>query len=132
MTQLAAPTGWCGWRMPGHECVLADEIVSHAFSHGFRDDHLAPLAAYWGEALGGPDTSSPHHGQRDRRSCACTAATARTRRWTAAPCFCFDEALTDVGLTEEPLRGVLHDYFAWAMRSRMSAFHGSQDQGLTA
>jgi hemoglobin len=39
-----------------HVRVLADEVVSHAFSYGFRDDHSERLAAYWGEALGGPAT----------------------------------------------------------------------------
>ena len=39
-----------------HERALADEVVSHAFSHGFRDDHAERLAAYWAQALGGPDT----------------------------------------------------------------------------
>lgn len=37
-----------------HERVLADPVVSHAFSHGYRDDHSERLAAYWGEQLGGP------------------------------------------------------------------------------
>ena len=37
-----------------HERVLADEVVSHAFSHGFHPDHTQRLAAYWAEALGGP------------------------------------------------------------------------------
>ena len=37
-----------------HERVMADEVVSHAFSHGFRTDHTERLAAYWAEALGGP------------------------------------------------------------------------------
>ena len=37
-----------------HRRVLADEVVSHAFSHGFRPDHTERLAAYWTEALGGP------------------------------------------------------------------------------
>ncbi len=37
-----------------HERVLADEVVSHAFSHGFHPDHTKRLAAYWAEALGGP------------------------------------------------------------------------------
>ena len=43
-------------------------------------------------------------------------------------------ALVDVGLTEEPLRGVLHDYFAWATTTTMSRYHGSADEvpdGLT-
>ena len=41
-----------------HERVLADPVVSHAFHHGFRDDHTERLAAYWAEALGGPATFS--------------------------------------------------------------------------
>jgi hemoglobin len=110
-----------------HERVLADEVVSHAFSHGFRDDHTERLAAYWGEALGGPDTFSrtmgdetevvrmhsgngPHE-EMDRRAIAC-----------------FDEALHDVGLTGEPVRSALHDYFAWATTSTMSRYHESPDE----
>ena len=41
-----------------HERVLADEVVSHAFAHGYRPDHTERLAAYWGEALGGPPRAS--------------------------------------------------------------------------
>src|SRR5258708_25074239 len=37
-----------------HARVMADEEVSHAFSHGYRPDHTQRLAAYWAEALGGP------------------------------------------------------------------------------
>jgi hemoglobin len=37
-----------------HARVLADAVVSHAFSHGYRADHAGRLAAYWAEALGGP------------------------------------------------------------------------------
>src|SRR5690349_22942281 len=36
-----------------HTRVMADEEVSHAFSHGYRPDHSERLAAYWAEALGG-------------------------------------------------------------------------------
>ena len=41
-----------------HERVLADPVVSHAFRHGFREDHTERLAAYWAEVLGGPTTYS--------------------------------------------------------------------------
>jgi len=34
-----------------HARVMADEVVSHAFSHGFHPQHHERLAAYWGEAL---------------------------------------------------------------------------------
>jgi hemoglobin len=36
-----------------HARCLADPIVSHAFSHGYRPKHSERLAAYWAEALGG-------------------------------------------------------------------------------
>ena len=39
-----------------HERVMADEVVSHAFSHGFHPQHSERLASYWAEALGGPTT----------------------------------------------------------------------------
>ncbi len=45
-----------------HARVMADEVVSHAFSHGFRPDHSERLAAYWVEALGGPETFSAAYG----------------------------------------------------------------------
>jgi hemoglobin len=37
-----------------HARVMADEVVSHAFSHGYHPEHAERLAAYWAEALGGP------------------------------------------------------------------------------
>lgn len=39
-----------------HERVLADDVVSHSFTHGFYDEHTERLARYWAEALGGPAT----------------------------------------------------------------------------
>ena len=82
-----------------HERVLADPVVSHAFSHGFRDDHTERLAAYWAEVLGGPATYSQTmggesevvrlhsgngpHDEMDRRAVDCFAA-----------------ALTDAGVPE--------------------------------
>jgi hemoglobin len=34
-----------------HARVMADEEVSHAFSHGYRPDHTERPAAYWAQAL---------------------------------------------------------------------------------
>ena len=45
-----------------HARVMADEVVSHAFSHGFHPQHTERLAAYWAEALGGPTTYSDAYG----------------------------------------------------------------------
>lgn len=109
-----------------HARVMADHVVSHAFSHGFHPDHGERLAAYWAEALGGPtrysavygDESSvvrihsgdgPHE-EMDRRAIAC-----------------FDQALADVGLADDRVRQVLHDYFAWATLTTMSEYHRSED-----
>jgi hemoglobin len=110
-----------------HARVMADPIVSHAFSHGFHPQHSERLAAYWSEALGGPPAYSEKfgtetsvvrihsgngpHEEMDRRAIAC-----------------FDQALQDAGLTAEPLRQVLHDYFAWATNTTMSRYHESADE----
>ena len=45
-----------------HTRVLEDEVVSHAFSHGYHPQHTERLAAYWAEALGGPTTYSDRFG----------------------------------------------------------------------
>jgi hemoglobin len=110
-----------------HARVMADEVVSHAFSHGYRPDHTERLAAYWAEALGGPTTYSQSfgdetsvvrihsgngpHEEMDRRAIAC-----------------FDGALVDAGLAgDERLRRVLHDYFAWATTTTMARYERSAD-----
>jgi hemoglobin len=37
--------------------------------------------------------------------------------------------MTDVGLSEnDPVRTVLHDYFAWATTTTMSRYHRSADE----
>jgi hemoglobin len=116
-----------------HSRVLADEVVSHAFSHGYHPEHTERLAAYWIEALGGPERYSElfgdetsvvrmhsgngTHDEMDRRAIAC-----------------FDLALADAGLDRhEELRQVLHDYFSWATTTTMARYHDSADdvpQGL--
>src|SRR5487761_2037211 len=45
-----------------HDRVMADEVVSHAFSHGFHPEHTQRLAAYWTEALGGPTAYTDSYG----------------------------------------------------------------------
>ncbi len=55
MKLLVATTRSWAWPAAWHDRVMADEIVSHAFSHGFHPQHTERLAAYWAEALGGPD-----------------------------------------------------------------------------
>ena len=45
-----------------HARVIADEVVNHAFSHGFHPQHTARLAAYWAEALGGSALYTKRYG----------------------------------------------------------------------
>jgi hemoglobin len=110
-----------------HERVLADEVVEHAFSHGFRDDHIERLAAYWAEALGGPPTYSANYGDETsvvRVHSGHGAHDEMDRRAIA----CFDQALEDAGLGgDERLRQALHDYFAWATTTTMARYHESAD-----
>ena len=110
-----------------HARVMADEVVSHAFSHGFHPQHSERLAAYWGEALGGPATYSEKYGDETsvvRIHSGNGVHEEMDRRAIA----CFDQALDDVGLSaNEQLRQVLHDYFAWATTTTMARYHRSAD-----
>jgi hemoglobin len=110
-----------------HTRVMADEEVSHAFSHGYRPDHSDRLAAYWAEALGGPPLYSPRYGDETsvvRIHSGNGAHEEMDRRAIA----CFDQALADTGLaTDGSLRQVLHDYFAWATTTTMARYHRSAD-----
>jgi len=108
-----------------HSRVMEDEIVSHAFSHGFQPDHTERLAAYWVEALGGPTEYSERYG--DESSVVRTHSgngihTEMDERAIA----CFDNAMDDVGITD-PLRSALHNYFAWATTTTMAQYHRSPD-----
>jgi hemoglobin len=110
-----------------HERVMADEVVSHAFSHGFRPDHTARLAAYWAEALGGPTTYSRRYGDETsvvRLHSGNGAHDEMNDRAIA----CFDEALVDTALADGgALPRVLHDYFAWATTTTMARYERSAD-----
>jgi hemoglobin len=119
--------GLLGLAEAWHSRVLADEIVSHAFSHGFRADHSERLAAYWTEALGGPAAYSGAYGDETSvvRIHSGNGPHAEMDRRAIA---CFDQAMQDVGLDANgPLRQVLHDYFAWATTTTMSRYHESAD-----
>ena len=110
-----------------HTRVMADEEVSHAFSHGYRPDHSERLAAYWAEALGGPPLYSPRYGDETsvvRIHSGNGAHEEMDRRAIA----CFDQALADTALAaDDRLRQVLHDYFAWATTTTMARYHRSAD-----
>ena len=110
-----------------HTRVLEDEVVSHAFSHGYHPQHTERLAAYWAEALGGPTTYTARYGDETsvvRMHSGNGPHEEMDRRAIA----CFDQALEDAGLArDERLRRVLHDYFAWATTTTMAPYHDSAD-----
>lgn len=110
-----------------HERVLADEVVSHAFSHGFRPDHTERLAAYWAEAWGGPTTYSEAYGD-ETSVVRMHSGNGPHEEMDRRAIECFDQALADVGLAgDDRLRAVLHDYFAWATTTTMSRYQQSAD-----
>ena len=110
-----------------HARVMVDEVVAHAFSHGFHPEHTERLAAYWAEALGGPTRYSNLNGNEStvvRMHSGNGPHDDMDRRAVD----CFDEALADVGLAgDAPLRKVLHDYFEWATTTTMSRYHRSEE-----
>jgi hemoglobin len=110
-----------------HSRVLADEIVSHAFSHGFHPQHSERLAAYWGEALGGPSAYSDRYGD-ETSVVRIHSGNGVHEEMDQRAIACFDQALADVGLSPaDPLGQVLHDYFAWATTTTMARYHESAD-----
>jgi len=109
-----------------HTRVMADEEVSHAFSHGYRPDHSERLAAYWAEALGGPPLYSDAYGDETsvvRIHSGNGAHEEMDRRAIA----CFDQALEDAGLAQDGVAKALHDYFAWATTGAMARYPVSPD-----
>jgi hemoglobin len=107
-----------------HSLVMADEIVSHAFSHGFEPDHAQRLASYWAEALGGPRAYSGVYGD-ETSVVRIHSGNGPHEEMDQRAIACFDKALEQAGLTTEPLRQVLHDYFAWATTTTMARYHES-------
>ncbi len=111
-----------------HARVMADEVVSHAFSHGFHPKHSERLAAYWAEALGGPTTYSDTYGD-ETSVVRIHSGNGPHQEMDQRAIACFDQALTDIGVSDnDPLRVVLYDYFAWATTTTMSRYHQSADE----
>ena len=110
-----------------HTRVLEDEVVSHAFSHGYHPQHTERLAAYWAEALGGPTTYSDQYGS-ETSVVRTHSGNGLHEEMDQRAIACFDQALHDAELdNDERLRRVLHDYFAWATTTTMAHYHRSAD-----
>ena len=129
-TVYEAAGGWEGMlKLAGawHTRVLADEVVSHAFSHGFHPQHTERLAAYWAEAFGGPTTYSDRYGD-ETSVVRIHSGNGVHEEMDQRAIACFDQALEDVGIArDERLQQVLHDYFAWATTTTMARYHRSAE-----
>lgn len=99
-----------------HQRVLADPVVSHAFSHGFREDHTERLAAYLGEALGGPRSYTESMGT-ESEVVRIHSGNGVHEEMDQLALVAWDRALADCGLGRDPaLAAALHDYFADGIR----------------
>jgi len=117
-----------------HARVVVDDVVGHAFSHGYHPQHTERLAAYWVEALGGPAAYSQAYGDEtsvERLHSGNGSHDEMDRRAIA----CFELALQDAGLAADPrLSRALLDYFTWATMTAMARYPDSPDDvptGLT-
>ncbi len=98
-----------------HQRVLADPVVSHAFSHGFRDDHTERLAAYWAEQLGGPPAYTEGMGDQSE-VLRMHSGNGEHHEMDRRAEQCFHQALDDAGVPDTPeLRRTLVTWFEWAI-----------------
>jgi hemoglobin len=129
-TVFEAAGGMDGMRRLAHAWhlrVMADEEVSHAFSHGFHPQHTERLAAYWAEALGGPSAYSDSYGD-ETGVVRIHSGNGEHQEMDRRAIVCFDQAMTDAGIVNDRrLRQVLHDYFAWATTTTMARYHESAE-----
>jgi len=96
------------------ERCLDDPVASHPFGHpGEHPDHLARLATYWAEALGGPAGYTGSMGDHSH-VLRLHAGNGEHQGLDERAVACFDAALVDAGLADdERLRATLSAYFRW-------------------
>lgn len=87
-----------------HARVMADEVVSHAFSHGFYSEHTERLVAYWAEALGGPTTFSAECGD-ETSVVRMHSGNGPHDEMDGRAIACFDQALADMALPRATASG---------------------------
>jgi hemoglobin len=99
-----------------HARCLADPELNHPFSHpGQHPEHIARLAAYWAEVMGGPPAYSAACGTQSellRMHAGHGDMTDLGERFVR----CFDAAIDDAGLPDDPeFRACMHAYMRWAV-----------------
>ena len=101
-----------------HHRVLEDEVVSHAFSHGYHPQHTERLAAYWAEALGGPMLYSSAYGN-ETSVVRLHSGNGPHEEMDARAIACFDQALEDIGLHVTDLSGTPYTTTSLGRRPRL-------------
>jgi len=98
-----------------HRRCLADPVVSHAFDHpGLHPEHLARLAAYWSQALGGPTAYTDAMGDQSH-VLRLHSGNGEHEEMDERAQACFAQAIEDAGLPDDArLRSTLTAYFRWA------------------
>src|SRR5437899_12921255 len=87
---------------------MADDVCRLALSNGFHPQHVERLAAYWAEALGGPNMYSDSYGD-ETSVVKMHSGNGEHDEMDRRAIACFDHALVDVGLADDgALRQVLH------------------------
>src|ERR1700721_2633612 len=110
-----------------HTRVLQDEVVSHAFSHGYHPQHTERLAAYWGEALGGPADYTNSMGDQSAVVRLHSGNGEHVEMDERAQ-ICFAQALDDAGVPDDSrLRSTLKAYFRWATATMAAYPKSPQD-----
>src|SRR6187431_1273475 len=92
--------GLCRLAEAWHRRVIADEVVGHAFSHGFHPQHTERLAAYWAEALGGPKEFSEVMGS-ESNVVRMHAGNGEHQEMDDRAQTCFAQALDDARLPDD-------------------------------
>ncbi|GAA3433766.1 group II truncated hemoglobin [Kutzneria kofuensis] len=100
-----------------HRRCLDDPELNHPFSHpGQHPQHVARLAAYWAEVLGGPPTYSTT--MSDHSSVLLMHAHNGGGMHDLGRRFvdCFVAAMDDVGMPDDPeFRAAMRAYMEWAV-----------------
>ncbi|MGN6414282.1 globin domain-containing protein [Flexivirga sp.] len=118
MTRIAA-----AW----HRRAMADPVVAHAFHGGAKPDHVERLAAYLGEALGGPARYTETYGEH-ADVVRMHSGDGEHDEMNERAVECFAAALRDAGIDAslETYQAVL-DYWSWATWHPMNSYNRSAD-----
>ena len=112
-----------------HRRCLADPELNHPFSHSTNHpDHVARLAAYWAEALGGPPTYSTQMGSESHVQRLHAGEGDYTRATSPRFVQCVIDSFDEAGVPDDPkVRRAITSYVTWAASEPFQAWPDSAD-----